>query len=67
MEERIGNEGRARFGKLRDIELYREVRRQGGFAFPPLPTPVLRVDTDELTAPEAAAAICSRLATLEAD
>jgi hypothetical protein len=54
---RLGNESRKVFGKLTDPDLYRSVEAQGGFDFPPLPAPLLVVDTDALTAHEAAAAI----------
>jgi hypothetical protein len=52
--ERLGNPSRAKFRKLTDPKLYRILDEQGAFAFPPLPTPLLRIDTSELP-PEAAA------------
>jgi chloramphenicol 3-O-phosphotransferase len=54
IERRLGNEGRADFGKLRSVEDLRRLKAAGAFDFPPLPEPRLRVRTDELT-PEAAA------------
>lgn len=52
---RLGEPSRALFGKLTDADLYREIESAGGFEFPPLPSPLLVIDTEEL-APEAAAA-----------
>ncbi|MEJ2087716.1 MAG: AAA family ATPase [Gammaproteobacteria bacterium] len=54
IERRIGNESRRRFGKLIDPGLYRELKAQGGFAFPPLPDPLITIDTEQLGADEAA-------------
>jgi hypothetical protein len=51
---RLGNASRASFRKLTDPNLYRALEEQGAFAFPPMPTPLLRIDTNEL-APEMAA------------
>jgi len=52
--ERLGNSSRAKFRKLTDSNLYRTLEEQGAFEFPPLPTPLLRIDTSELP-PDAAA------------
>ncbi len=52
--ERLGNPSRSEFRKLTDPILYQRLEEQGAFAFPPLPTPFVRIDTTEL-APEAAA------------
>lgn len=54
IEERIENESRSRFGKLRSLAAYRELRDSGAFEFPPLPKPALRIDTGA-TSPEDAA------------
>ncbi|WP_394538497.1 hypothetical protein PRJ39_22800 [Lysobacter enzymogenes] len=43
---RLGQLSRHRFGKLTDPDLYRSIERAGGFAFAPLPAPLLCVDTD---------------------
>jgi hypothetical protein len=51
---RLGNASRAKFRKLTDPNLYQALEEQGAFAFPPLPTPWLRVDTSEVP-PEVAA------------
>jgi hypothetical protein len=52
--ERLGNSSRTRFGKLTDSSLYLRLDGQGAFAFPPLPAPFMRIDTNEHT-PEVAA------------
>jgi hypothetical protein len=52
--ERLGSPSRANFRKLTDPNLYRILEEQGAFAFPPLPPPLLRIDTTKLL-PEVAA------------
>jgi hypothetical protein len=52
--ERLGNPSRGKFRKLTDPDLYRQLEKQGAFVHPPLPTPLVRINTNELT-PEAAA------------
>jgi hypothetical protein len=52
--ERLGNPSRANFRKLTDPNLYRILEEQGAFEFPPLPTPLLCIETSKLP-PEAAA------------
>jgi len=51
---RLDNPSRQQFGKLTDSTLYGEIQAQGGFDFPPLPEPIIRVETDQVT-PEKAA------------
>jgi hypothetical protein len=58
---RLGNESRAAFGKMTDRRIYEQVERQGGFEFPPLPEPQLRIDTGQVTAEQAAATIAAAL------
>ena len=58
---RLGNESRSAFGKLTDPGLYEDIERQGGFVFPPLPEPKLRIDTGQVTAEQAAARIADAL------
>ena len=58
---RLGNESRSAFGKLTDPGLYEDIERQGGFEFPPLPEPLLRIDTGQVTAEQAAARIADAL------
>jgi len=52
--ERLGNPSREKFRKLTDPNLYKRLENEGAFRFPPLPKPLLRINTNELT-PEAAA------------
>jgi hypothetical protein len=52
--ERLVSPSRANFRKLTDPNLYKILEKQGAFAFPPLPVPLLRIDTSELP-PEVAA------------
>ena len=64
VEGRIAAASRAEFGKLRDVELYRQLRDGGAFDYPSMPEPSARVDTSELS-PEAAvdsivAQLCER-------
>lgn len=55
--ERLGNESRAKFGKLVDANLYHQIKTHGGFDFPPLPHPVITIDTEIMPPEDAAAAI----------
>jgi hypothetical protein len=52
--ERIASDSRARFGKLTDPKFYASLESEGAFRFPPLPAPLLVVDTETL-APDLAA------------
>lgn len=61
---RLGNESRSAFGKLTDPELYEEIERRGGFRFPPLPEPLLRIDTGLVSAARAAMQIAAALGKL---
>ena len=63
--KRLGNDSRRQFGKLVDADLYVEISRQGGFSFPPLPAPLLGIDTERCSADEAADQIASALARSE--
>ncbi len=58
---RLGSDSRAAFGKMTDPALFEEIERQGGFEFPPLPQPLLRIDTGQVTAELAAATIAETL------
>jgi len=51
---RLTEPSRMKFEKLTDPALYQELDRQGAFDFPPLPAPLLKIDT-EVMAPNAAA------------
>jgi gluconate kinase len=59
--QRLGSDSRRRYGKLTDAALYESIAAQGGFDFPPLPAPLLRVDTTTQSAQQAAAAIAAAL------
>jgi hypothetical protein len=39
---------------MTDVNLYRQLEEQGAFSFPPLPKPLLSIDTNELTPEDAA-------------
>ena len=57
IERRIEAADRAKHLKLNSLALYRELRDSGSFSFPPLPSPILSVATDELRPQYAAIAI----------
>ena len=52
--DRIDNESRKQFGKLVDKQLYSDLKAGGIFDFPPLPKPMLQIDTEQLTPEESA-------------
>jgi hypothetical protein len=52
--QRLANEGRAKFKKLTDSELFARIEHEGGFDFPPLPKPLVSIDTERVN-PETAA------------
>ncbi len=58
---RLPSESRTRFGKLVDPALYDALERDGAFRFPPLPEPLLRIDTERLSAEESASRIAAAL------
>ena len=58
---RIGNNSRAKFGKLLDADVYREFKETGGFDFPALPEPMVVIDTERNTPDQAATAINAQL------
>jgi hypothetical protein len=60
--ERLNNNSRQSFGKLRDIDLYRKLDSQGAFDYPPLPHPRLVLDTSTID-PDAAAARIAAVVT----
>lgn len=48
LERRIENPSRAEFGKLRSLETFRRIRREGSSEFPPLPDSGLTIDTSQM-------------------
>lgn len=58
---RLGNESRSAFGKMTDRALYEDIERRGGFEFPALPEPLVRIDTGQMTAEQAATRIAEAL------
>jgi hypothetical protein len=62
VQERLVNHSRAAFGKLVDVNLYRSIRDAGGFEFPPLPAPLLVIDSETMSADGAALAVQTALA-----
>jgi hypothetical protein len=59
LERRIEHASRAQFGKLRSLELFRELNRTGAFEYPKLPDSGLSIDTSQTSPPQAAARICN--------
>ena len=54
LERRLENESRAEFRKLRSLGLYRQLRDEGAFDYPPLPGSGLTIDTGESNPSESA-------------
>jgi hypothetical protein len=65
-ERRLVAEGRAAFGKMRDLSLLRELRPQFEACMAAMPSPALTLDVGDLTPPESAEAI-SRLIVPSSD
>jgi len=49
LEERMDADSRQAFGKLTDVDMYRQLRADGAFVAPPFPEPLMEIDTDRLT------------------
>lgn len=64
--QRLGNGDRMKFEKLADTDLYRRLEQDGAFNFPPLPNPIITINTDEHRPDAAAAQIASVLPFSEA-
>ena len=64
--QRLGEAGRSKFGKLSDAELYRRLESGGAFDFPPLPAPLLVVNSDDLSPVAAAERIAQAVTAAEA-
>jgi hypothetical protein len=65
--QRLGEASRSRFGKLTDADEYRRIEGEGAFDFPPLPEPLLVVDTDALSPVTSAKRIAHAVAAAEDD
>ena len=61
IEARIENPSRAKFGKLNSVELYRQLKASGAFAFPELPTPLASISSHTHSPQEAARIIKEHL------
>lgn len=66
VEKRLGNESRRAFGKLTDLDFYRQLRSSGAFDHPALPAPLLKVDTGSLDPTDAADRIVDAIRGVEA-
>jgi hypothetical protein len=63
--KRLDSKSRSRFNKLTDSDLFVQIDRDGGFDFPPLPSPLLSIDTEATNPESAAASIVAALSTFE--
>jgi adenylate kinase len=61
LERRLVHPARGNFGKLNSVERFRELNEAGAFVTAGLPATRLMIETTELSAPEAAERIFSRL------
>ncbi len=61
LEQRIGEESRKPFGKLQSVELYRELDAGGVFDRPVMPAAELVIETDRVSADDAANAIAKHV------
>jgi len=52
--QRLNSQSRQRFGKLTDVDLYHQIKVEGGFDFPEFCQPVLSLDTSRLSAQQSA-------------
>ncbi len=59
VEERLASPSRKSFDKLMDVELYRQLERDGAFRYPTLPHPRIEIDTSSVEPREAAARIAA--------
>ncbi len=64
LEERLGNASRQAFGKLTDVDLFRALRQEGGFEFPPLPKALICIDTERTVPVQAADEIAAALGSV---
>jgi hypothetical protein len=61
LESRVESSSRAEFGKLRSLELFRELQSTGAFDYPRLPGPTVSVDTSLCSPQEAAQRIAKEI------
>ena len=61
LESRLIAESRGKFGKLRDVSLFRKLDKAGAFTRPKMPLPELTVDTTDREPLEAARLIATHL------
>lgn len=60
-ERRLTDPGRAAFGKLRDLDLFRSIRGDLDRSAASMPAPDLTIDTSEMTPDQAAARIAAHI------
>lgn len=65
VENRLTNESRAEFGKLRDLDLYRTLREFGQFEYPYMPKAHLAIDSEQMNSSESARIIAEYIQNLE--
>lgn len=63
--ERLGSAQRHQFRKLTDVRLYAQLRADGAFDRPTIPRTDLRIDTGQVTAPDAARRIVDHFRLLQ--
>jgi len=61
IERRIGEVSRADFGKLRSAKIYRQLKSEGAFNFPSLPSPIVTIATDSISVKQAVRIIKARV------
>lgn len=61
IEQRIENDSRSEYGKLRSLADYRRLRDSGAFEYSALPEPAVRIDTGSTSPDEAAMQIATHL------
>jgi hypothetical protein len=62
--QRLANEGRAKFKKLTDRELFAKIERERGFDFPALPKPIVSIDTERMSSEAAAKLIADAVSII---
>jgi hypothetical protein len=67
VRSRLDSPSRREFGKLTSADQYAELARQGAFAYPPMPSPLVSLPTDVLSAEEAARRVVVAVASATGD